>query len=207
MSKAYGLFAHLAPFNGSVGLMVCGACGEPIDPKTQDFREAKKSCPLEDWRYVTHHRGCLSDDAIFVAAEKVRDVQQKRTATLLTEAKAFRDKWDGCASQLEVGQPALSCSGRGDDGFWSATYHHECRKAEEALNKLHDIGWHDDWLVLCDDMEWEDWPWLIEEFPVVAGRMKITTERFNEVQAERDAVTKAWRAIDAERRAKTGGAA
>lgn len=106
---------------------------------------------------------------------------------------------DGCGAIIEVGETALGCSGIGDDGFWSGTYHHDCRKAEEGLNKLNQVGWYDDWMSLCNDMEWEDWPWLIEEFPAVAARMNITTERFDEVQAERERVRKAWAEIDAKR--------
>lgn len=106
---------------------------------------------------------------------------------------------DGCGTKLQVGETALACSGIGEDGFWSATYHNECRKAEEGLNELHDVRFGDEWMPLSY-MEWDDWPWLIEKFPTVAARMKITTERFDEVQAEREATRKAWAAIDAKRR-------
>jgi hypothetical protein len=102
---------------------------------------------------------------------------------------------DGCGVKLEVGESALACSGHNDNNVWSATFHHECRKAEEGLNKLYGT-WDDEWLSLSD-LEWDDWPWLITKFPAVAKRMKITLERFNEVQAERESVHKAWAAIDA----------
>lgn len=105
-----------------------------------------------------------------------------------------------CGTRIEVGQPALDCSGHYDGDFWSATYHVECRRAEEGLNKLHDTSWSDEWMDLGDCMEWEDWPWLIEEHPVVADRMNITTARFEEVQAEQERVRAAWSEIDRKRR-------
>lgn len=109
---------------------------------------------------------------------------------------------EGCGVRIEVGETALGCAGVGYDGFWSAIYHHECRKAEEGLNKLHDTWRGDEWMPLSD-MEWEDWPWLIEDHPAAAARMKITTERFEEVQAEQERVRKAWAEIDARRRAES----
>lgn len=92
---------------------------------------------------------------------------------------------------IEARETALACSGLGPDGFWAAIYHHECRKAEEGINKLHDFGGQDDWMGLSD-IEWDDWPWLIEEFPAAAERMKITTARFEEIRAERERMRKAW---------------
>lgn len=92
---------------------------------------------------------------------------------------------DGCGTPLAVGQPALKCSGN-HDGFWSGTYHLECREAEIALNKLHDCWGGDDWMSLCHDLEWDDYPWLIEKFPAVAERKKVTTERYEEIRDEQE---------------------
>ena len=85
----------------------------------------------------------------------------------------------GCCATVNVGEPALDCSGHYNGDFWSATYHQECRAAECALNDLHDLRSGDDWMGLSD-IEWDDWPWLIAEHPVVAGRMKVTTERYQD---------------------------
>lgn len=90
---------------------------------------------------------------------------------------------DGCGVKIEVGEPALACAGKHDD-FWSATYHNDCRAAELALNNIHGCWGGDDWMNLGSDMDWDDWPWLIAEHPTVAARMNITTERFNEIEAE-----------------------
>lgn len=99
----------------------------------------------------------------------------------------------GCCRTIEVGSSALECAGVWEGDFWSGTYHTDCRAAELALNKLHDL-YADEWMSL-DDMERDDWPWLIEVFPAVAERKGITTERFNEAEAEqqrrRDAFRKA----------------
>lgn len=107
----------------------------------------------------------------------------------------------GCGRRIEVGETALGCAGHYDGDFWSGAYHHDCRSAEIGLNRLHDVRGGDEWMNLGDDMEWEDWPWLVEDFPAVAARMGITTERFEEVRDERERVRKAWAEIDAQRRA------
>jgi hypothetical protein len=98
---------------------------------------------------------------------------------------------DGCGKTIAAGESALSCSGASQGDFWSARYHVECRRAEEELNKLHDIGWDDDWILIGSDMEWEDWPWLIEAFPIVADRMNITTERYEAVVAQHERTARA----------------
>lgn len=110
-----------------------------------------------------------------------------------TNIKAIRKArhCDGCCAVMEVGQPAVKCSGVGNEGFWHATYHHECRKAEVELNRLHDVGWQDDWISL-PDVDWEDYAWLIQEYPDVADRMKITTERYEKIRDESDRIWMAW---------------
>ena len=70
---------------------------------------------------------------------------------------------------------------RNPDQVWSGTYHKGCREAEVALNGLHDIRHPDEWNNLADDMQWDDWPWLIEKHPTVAARMGITIEQHDEI--------------------------
>ena len=96
---------------------------------------------------------------------------------------------------IAAGSVALDISGKqwGDD-FWSQTFHPECRTAEVELNKLHDTRYSDDWAALSD-IDWEDWGWLLESFPIVAERMRITAERLNEVTEERERCRAAWAAI------------
>lgn len=90
----------------------------------------------------------------------------------------------GCRKTIEVGHRAINCAGNLDGDFWSGTYHNDCRNAEVALNDLHDVRYpYDEWNVLSE-MEWDDWPWLIDKFPTVAARMGITTERFDKINAE-----------------------
>lgn len=103
-----------------------------------------------------------------------------------TPIKAVRKAREciGCRRTIAVGEEALNCVGEAGDGFWSGTYHKGCREAEVALNDLHDIRHPDEWNNLADDMQWDDWPWLIEKHPTVAARMGITIERHNEI-AER----------------------
>jgi hypothetical protein len=104
----------------------------------------------------------------------------------------------GCGVLIAVGEPALECSGKQDD-FWSGTYHSDCRGAEEGLNGLRETSFYDDWNLLSE-IEWDEWPWLLEKHPTVAVRMKITAERFLEVSAERERVRLAWAEIDRKRR-------
>jgi len=98
---------------------------------------------------------------------------------------------EGCNVRLETGEPALGCAGIGYDGFWAAAYHAECRAAEIALNLLHRTRDYE-WMNLSADMEWEDWPWLIEKHPLVADRMGVTTAKFEAVRNERERVRLAW---------------
>jgi hypothetical protein len=100
----------------------------------------------------------------------------------------------GCTSMIAAGSVALDISGKQWGGdFWSQTFHPECRAAEVELNKLHDTRYSDDWAALAD-IDWEDWGWLLESFPIVAERMRITAERLNEVTEERERCRAAWAA-------------
>lgn len=83
----------------------------------------------------------------------------------------------GCRSMIEVGQPALDCAGHNDGDFWACAFHPECRAAEIALNDLKDFRFGDDWFPL-EEIENDDWLWLLEDHPAVAARMKITRERY-----------------------------
>ena len=103
----------------------------------------------------------------------------------------------GCSRTIVVGAPAVDCAGNYDGEFWSATYHDDCRKAEVALNDLHD-SYLDEWMNLDADMEWEDWPWLIDTFPTVAERMGITKERHDKIAGQQARVRQALRAREAQ---------
>lgn len=82
----------------------------------------------------------------------------------------------GCCKQIEVGSPALECAGHWEGDFWSGTYHAECREAECAFNKLKDYRFGDEWYPLFE-IEFDDWEWLMADFPAVAERMGITSEK------------------------------
>lgn len=107
--------------------------------------------------------------------------------------KAIRKarKCCGCRQMVEVGQPAIVWAGMKDGDFGYLTYHRECRAAEIGLNRLHDTRWDDEWSTLRD-MEFDDWPWLLEEYPAVAARFDITAERIAEVKAERARISACW---------------
>ena len=84
-----------------------------------------------------------------------------------------------CSRVIDSGMPALNCAGSGPDGFWAADYHTECRAAEIGFNDLKDYRWGDEWYPL-HEMEFDDWQWLLAEYPIVAERMNITSERYQE---------------------------
>lgn len=81
----------------------------------------------------------------------------------------------GCGTTIEVGSPALRYTGKYDRDFASHIHHPECREAEIALNRLHDVRDNDDWMSLTD-METDEHPWLLEGYPIIAARMGITAE-------------------------------
>lgn len=93
MGKAYNLKFYLAPYPGSIGTMICENCGKPIDSNTQDFRSATKSDRDEGWRYVVHHRECLSDQSGFEAEERQRAQRVDRNRSLLAACLAFKQEW------------------------------------------------------------------------------------------------------------------
>ncbi len=101
-----------------------------------------------------------------------------------TKIKAVRKARQccGCCKTIDVGAPAVECASADSEGFWSGTYHAECRAAECAYNELKDYRYGDDWWPLYE-IEFDDWPWLIEDFPAVADRMGITAEKY-------------WQAVD-----------
>lgn len=89
----------------------------------------------------------------------------------------------GCTRIIEAGTPAIKCFGREGGDFWAGTYHSDCREAEIKLNSYRDYRWGDDFMALAD-LELDDWPMLLEEFPAVADRFNITQERYDEAKAE-----------------------
>lgn len=93
-----------------------------------------------------------------------------------------------CGQAIEVGQSALDCAGHYDGDFWSDTYHPDCRAAECQLNDLHGA---EEWMML-DEIEWDDWPWLLEDHPAVAARMGITNARYDEAVESERRCREAW---------------
>jgi len=78
------------------------------------------------------------------------------------------------------------------DGYFASHIHHpECRQAEIALNRLHDVRDGDDWMALTD-MEADDWPWLLAEYPTIAERMGITAEKIRENEEESARMRAFW---------------
>jgi hypothetical protein len=109
-----------------------------------------------------------------------------------TEHKARKPhRCDGCGHLVEIGTTYVRWAGTTDGDFSQVSFHKECREAEIALNKLSGTDW-DEWMGLCD-METDDWPWLISDFPTIAARMNITQDRYDERMAERKRCAEIWR--------------
>lgn len=83
-----------------------------------------------------------------------------------------RKRCDGCNTFVEVGEPAVRWAGLTDGDFGTAIYHPDCRATEIALNRLAGTR-GDEWMTL-DEIEEEDWQWLVEDHPTVAARMGIS---------------------------------
>ena len=112
-----------------------------------------------------------------------------------TEHRARKaHKCDACRTAIEPGSSYTRWAGTMDGDFSVAKFHHECRKAEIALNKLSGTDW-DEWMEL-DDIEVDDWPWLIEDHPEVADRLQITQAKYDERMAERQRCAEARRAME-----------
>jgi hypothetical protein len=116
----------------------------------------------------------------------------ERTIKSVRKARKCR----ACRRQIEVGNPAVDWSGTTDGEFQAVSYHVECRAAEIALNRLAGTQYGDEWMGL-DDMEWEDWQFILDDHPTVAGRLGITQKRINITVAEMDSLAKARAAANA----------
>jgi hypothetical protein len=68
------------------GLMICGACREPITQGQYRYRE------LPD-RFVTHHRDCSLDDPRWASLDRRAEAEVRRIDELRAEARAFYEKW------------------------------------------------------------------------------------------------------------------
>lgn len=89
----------------------------------------------------------------------------------------------GCEHIIPAGSAAIRWSGMTDGDFSSVVYHTDCRAAEIDLNNAYDTR-GDEWMGL-HEMEWEDWPWLLESYPAIAERRGVTMEKYREAEAHR----------------------
>lgn len=121
-----------------------------------------------------------------------------------TEHKARKaHKCDACNRAIEVGTTYTRWAGTTDGDFSEAKYHAECRAAEIAFNKLIGTDW-DEWMGL-DDAEADDWPWFLEEHPVVAVRLGITQAKYDEHLAERERLDLSRKALFAPTQPQSNG--
>lgn len=69
-----------------IGLMICSRCSKPI---TGEYRNRER-----EYDYVLEHRECCPEDPRWQVIDRDREKVRTDCATMLAEAKAFRDKWD-----------------------------------------------------------------------------------------------------------------
>jgi hypothetical protein len=83
-----------------------------------------------------------------------------------------------CGRKIEVGNPAIKTTGQWDGYFYALYEHPECEAAGLAYAK--ETGyWGDEftWFQHVDLDEYDLKPWLLENAPIVAARMKIELEK------------------------------
>ena len=85
-------------------------------------------------------------------------------------AKAHR--CDACRQTIEPGTTYTHMAMKWDGEVETVKQHAECRAAEIALARLHDLHGGEDWIHLNDLQEPDDLFWLREHHPVVFGRLE-----------------------------------
>ena len=78
---------------------------------------------------------------------------------------------DDCGKPIEAGQKYSRLRGKWEGEFTTHLSHMDCRDACYRLCQLHGL-WQDEGVILAD-VEEDDWPLLLEEFPAVAERLGI----------------------------------
>lgn len=77
---------------------------------------------------------------------------------------------DECGHDIKAGERYHRWAGRVDNEFTTWRSHSDCHEAVTELNKLHGVGFGDEWMGIRD-LECEDREWLCEDFPAVAARV------------------------------------
>ncbi len=101
------------------------------------------------------------------------------------KATRKRHVCESCNQAIPIGRAATKWVGITDGQFYACYFHPECRVAEVAWNRMMRLGW-DEWCNLANDLEIDDWPWLLEEYPVVALRLGLSRVKYDEAMQERE---------------------
>lgn len=91
--------------------------------------------------------------------DAVRTARKKRTC-------------DQCLHPIHVGQRYRK-QVYSDGGLQTYCAHEDCDKAAQRYADLANLGRNDDPPYLASDLTWEDFGWLLNEFPAVAGRFGV----------------------------------
>jgi hypothetical protein len=79
---------------------------------------------------------------------------------------------DACGTMIDPGERHTYMAAKYDGQFYTMRNHAECREAECALAKLHDLyGGDDGWIMLSDMDEPDDLAFLKEHHPVAYARV------------------------------------
>lgn len=79
-----------------------------------------------------------------------------------------------CNTYIEAGSPARYAFGIYEGDTYSFHVHVECQDAAREFAKLYGEEWP--WFQHMDDSEFEHHAWLLENHPLVAGRLGIKCE-------------------------------
>ena len=72
---------------------------------------------------------------------------------------------DSCQQVIENGASHVYMSGKFEGEIWDSRNHHECRKAEVKLAKVHGLSGGEEWMFLHDLEEDADVVWVKEVHP------------------------------------------
>jgi hypothetical protein len=98
-----------------------------------------------------------------------------------------------CSRRISKGFPVVKAVGVYAGEFYSYYYHTKCREAEIAWNDLAGFrNYYDDWKTFCFDLELDDWPFLMENYPIVALRLRITQHEYDQQMQEREECSRAF---------------
>lgn len=79
----------LAPSASYYGQMKCKSCGSEINPTSDDYSCKQQTLKHDDWKYVTEHRKCATNQSGWLSLEKKQKRFNEEVATIESLLKSF----------------------------------------------------------------------------------------------------------------------